>query len=220
MSLSEDFIKCISYEIRKQIKNYVFNLFEFVFKKYQLKSSEHLMKNIKLNKKTAKKQMNKKINNSFNYSIYLFDNKLSVLLGNKTKRDVNNNDDLPPIFNMKPISIENKQMSKTISQDKEIVIMSLNKKAKIEVQKETNSNIIYYDSNIITINKSLFIKEESKLFNFNEVNDNDLMYQKEERESNSNRSQLETKSTSPKAKQLILKGILSDEVVTFTKCLN
>ena len=81
-NLTYEYINIISLQIRKQIKNYVFNLFENMSKNYYKYNQKEFLENY--NKRNRRKDDKHIIT-------FLFDSKLENLLGNKRYREINSN---------------------------------------------------------------------------------------------------------------------------------
>ena len=122
--LPPKFILPIAYQIRKGIHNYIYDLFKNFAKNYE--KYEDLGKNI---------------------PVFIFDTKLSKMLGKKRKVDENLNEENLPSF------LINKKEEKNINEVKKIKKM-MNSTKKISIKKNKNSNLIDHDKQSTTMEEN------------------------------------------------------------------
>jgi len=139
--LNNSFIIPISYQIRRGIHYYVYNLFKNFANNYEkyIGDEKILLEQIKI---TRHNEDSKK-----NIPTFLFDTKLSKLLGKKRimKLNINNEDNLLPKF------LKNKKLETNVVIDSKGTKNNSKTNKKIDKKKAKNMNIIEHDKQSTTV---------------------------------------------------------------------
>jgi len=141
-TLPEKFILPIAYQIRKGIHNYVYDLFKNFAKNYEKYEQINFLGEDKINKATRHAEDLGK-----NIPVFIFDTKLSKMLGKKRKIDENLNEENLPSFLM------NKKEEKNMNEVKKIKKM-MNSTKKILIKKNKNPNLIDHDKQSTTMEEN------------------------------------------------------------------
>lgn len=142
LNLPEKFILPIVYQIRKGIHNYVYDLFKNFAKNYEKYEQYNFLGEDKLNKVTRQTEDLRK-----NIPVFLFDAKLSKMLGKKREMNENKNEENLPSF------LKNKKESKNLNEIKKIKKM-MNSTKKILSKKNKNANFIDHDKQSTTMEEN------------------------------------------------------------------
>ena len=140
--LPPKFILPIAYQIRKGIHNYIYDLFKNFAKNYEKYEQINFLGEDKLSKATRHAEDLGK-----NIPVFIFDTKLSKMLGKKRKVDENLNEENLPSF------LINKKEEKNINEVKKIKKM-MNSTKKISIKKNKNSNLIDHDKQSTTMEEN------------------------------------------------------------------
>ena len=141
-NLPEKFILPIAYQIRKGIRNYVHDLFKNFSKNYEKYEQSNFLGEDKINKATRKAEDLGK-----NIPVFIFDTKLSKMLGKKRKINEKKNEENLPSF------LINKKEEKNMNEVKRIKKM-MNSTKKISIKKIKNSNLIEHDKQSTTMEEN------------------------------------------------------------------
>ena len=142
-NLPNKFILPIAYQIRKGIHNYVFNLFKNFVKNFEKYEQNYFLGEEKINKATRQADDLGK-----NIPIFIFDAKLSQMLGKKRKINENMNEDNLPSF------LLNKKDDKNNNELKKIKKMMNSSTKKISNKKNKNMNMIEHDKQSTTMDEN------------------------------------------------------------------
>ena len=142
-NLPNKFILPIAYQIRKGIHNYVFNLFKNFVKNFEKYEQNYFLGEEKINKTTRKADDLGK-----NIPIFIFDAKLSQMLGKKRKINENMNEENLPSF------LLNKKDDKNNNELKKIKKMMNSSTKKISNKKNKNMNMIEHDKQSTTMDEN------------------------------------------------------------------
>ena len=142
-NLPEKFILPIAYQIRKGIHNYVFDLFKNFAKNFEKYSQMYFLGEDKINKATRHAEDLGK-----NIPVFIFDNKLSKMLGKKRKINENINEDNLPSF------LVNKKEEKNMNEVKRIKKMMNSNKKIISKNNNKNANLIEHDKQSTTMEEN------------------------------------------------------------------
>ena len=129
--LNNSFIVPISYQIRRGIHNYIFDLFKNITKNYEKYEQENCLGEKKQVKMTRHREDTKK-----NIATFLFDTKLTNLLGKKRKTKININEDILPNF----LRNKNEENNLAINFKGAKNIIKSNKKIDSKKTKNINTN--------------------------------------------------------------------------------
>lgn len=140
--LPPKFILPIAYQIRKGIHNYVYDLFKNFAKNYEKYEQINFLGEDKISKVTRHAEDLGK-----NIPVFIFDTKLSKILGKKRKFDENLNEENLPSF------LFNKKEEKNMNEVKKIKKM-MNSTKKISIKKNKNSNLIDHDKQSTTMEEN------------------------------------------------------------------
>lgn len=141
-NLPEKFILPIAYQIRKGIHNYVYDLFKNFSKNFEKYEQSNFLGEDKINKATRKAEDLGK-----NIPVFIFDTKLSKMLGKKRKINEKINEENLPSF------LINKKEEKNMNEVKRIKKM-MNSTKKISIKKIKNSNLIEHDKQSTTMEEN------------------------------------------------------------------
>lgn len=141
-NLPEKFILPIAYQIRKGIRNYVHDLFKNFSKNFEKYEQSNFLGEDKINKATRKAEDLGK-----NIPVFIFDTKLSKMLGKKRKINEKINEENLPSF------LINKKEEKNMNEVKRIKKM-MNSTKKISIKKIKNSNLIEHDKQSTTMEEN------------------------------------------------------------------
>jgi len=138
------FIIPISYQIRKAIHNYVYDLFKNIAKKFEKYEQINFLGDDKINKATRHAEDLGK-----NIPTFIFDARLSKLLGKKRKVNENNiNEENLPSF----LVNKKEEKEKNINEVKRLK-KTINSK-KIQIKKNKNNNPIDHDKQSTTMDEN------------------------------------------------------------------
>jgi hypothetical protein len=144
-NLPQEFIMLISYQIRKNIHNYVYDLFKNIVKKYEKYEQINYLGEDKITKTTRQSEDIIK-----NIPTFIFDAKLSKILGKKRKLNENNiNEENLPSF----LVNKKEEKEKNMNEVKRIKKM-INSTKKIQIKKIKNNNSIEHDKQSTTMDEN------------------------------------------------------------------
>ena len=144
-NLPQEFIMLISYQIRKNIHNYVYDLFKNIAKKYEKYEQINYLGEDKITKTTRQSE-----DISKNIPTFIFDAKLSKILGKKRKLNENNiNEENLPSF----LVNKKEEKEKNMNEVKRIKKM-INSTKKIQIKKIKNNNSIEHDKQSTTMDEN------------------------------------------------------------------
>lgn len=141
-NLPDKFILPIAYQVRRGIHNYIFDLIKNFSNNYEKYEQNYFITEDKLSKATRQAE-----DLSKNIPIFIFDAKLSKMLGKKRKINENMNEENLPNF------LLNKKGEKNINEVKRIKRM-MNSTKKISNKNIKNANLIEHDKQSTTMEEN------------------------------------------------------------------